>query len=135
MSKQNKTAAFKALNTFADSRVKLIESMKSAGYPTIEACREVVIEWACEKTGAEYRIAESSGMAKLVSSHPKYEAAKTTVRDIMLMLQGTTRHAESKRSEPTKVRISAEERAAFAALLAACGDAKRLSTVVKALNA
>ena len=66
---------------------------------------------------------------------PKYEAAKTTVRDIMLMLQGTTRHAESKRTEPTKVRISAAERAAFEALLAACGDAKRLSIVVKALNA
>ena len=131
----NKKAAFKALDTFANSRVQLIQSMIDAGYPTIEDCRPVVIEWACTKTGAEYRIAESSGIAKLVSSHPKYEAAKTTVRDIMLMLQGTTRHAESKRTEPTKVRISAAERAAFEALLAACGDAKRLSIVVKALNA
>ena len=131
----NKKAAFKALDTFANSRVQLIQSMIDAGYPTIEDCRPVVIEWACAKTGAEYRIAESSGIAKLVSSHPKYEAAKTTVRDIMLMLQGTTRHAESKRTEPTKVRISAAERAAFEALLAACGDAKRLSIVVKALNA
>lgn len=131
----NKKAAFKALDTFANSRVQLIQSMIDAGYPTIEDCRPVVIEWACTKTGAEYRVAESSGIAKLVSSHPKYEAAKTTVRDIMLMLQGTTRHAESKRTEPTKVRISAAERAAFEALLAACGDAKRLSIVVKALNA
>ena len=131
----NKKAAFKALDTFANSRVQLIQSMIDAGYPTIEDCRPVVIEWACTKTGAEYRVAESSGIAKLVSSHPKYEAAKTTVRDIMLMLQGTTRHKESKRTEPTKVRISAAERAAFEALLAACGDAKRLSIVVKALNA
>ena len=70
----------------------------------------------------------------LESSERDYIAnAKTTVRDVKLMVMGTTRHAESKRTEPTKVRISAAERAAFAALVKTCGDVKRLRAVVKAL--
>lgn len=46
----NKTNAFTVLNTFADSRVKLIAGMQKAGYATVEACRPIVIEWACAKT-------------------------------------------------------------------------------------
>ena len=40
-------------------------------------------------------MAESSGAVKLVSSHPKYETAKTVVRDMMLMLEGTTRREQA----------------------------------------
>jgi len=36
----------------------------------------------------------------LVSDHPKYEGAKTVVRDIMLMIEGTTRRASSAKKEP-----------------------------------
>ena len=54
----NKAQAFKALDTFAASRVKLIESMQKAGYATLEECRPVVIEWACAKTGRELRVAD-----------------------------------------------------------------------------
>ena len=96
----NKAQAFNTLNTFADSRVALIQGMKDAGYKTIEACRPIVIEWACEKTGAEFRETKG-GKVVLVSDHPKYEGAKTTVRDIMHMLEGTTRRqASSAKKEP-----------------------------------
>ena len=95
----NKTQAFKTLDTFADSRVKLIAGMRDAGYTTVEACRPIVIEWACLKTGAEYRETKA-GKIVLVSDHPKYEGAKTTVRDIMLMIEGTTRRASSGKKEP-----------------------------------
>jgi hypothetical protein len=96
----NKALAFTTLNTFADSRVALIEGMRDAGYATIEACRPIVIEWACAKTGAEYRETKS-GKVVLVSDHPKYEGAKTTVRDVMHMLEGTTRRkASSAKKEP-----------------------------------
>ena len=96
----NKALAFTTLNTFADSRVALIEGMRDAGYKTIEACRPIVIEWACDKTGAEFRETKG-GKVVLVSDHPKYEGAKTTVRDIMLMLEGTTRRqASSAKKEP-----------------------------------
>jgi len=94
----NKANAFKALNTFADSRIKLIKGMQDAGYATVEACRPIVIEWACEKTGAEYRETKA-GKIVLVSDHPKYEGAKTVVRDIMLMIEGTTRRASSGKKE------------------------------------
>jgi len=86
----NKANAFKTLDTFADSRVTLITGMQKAGYATVEACRPIVIEWACGKTGAEYRETKA-GKVVLVSDHPKYEGAKTTVRDIMLMIEGTKR--------------------------------------------
>ena len=97
----NKAKAFTVLNTFADSRVALIQGMKDAGYATIEACRPIVIEWACEKTGAEYRWNKAKTKAMLVTSSANYEGAKTTVRDIMLMLEGTTRRqASSAKKEP-----------------------------------
>ena len=95
----NKAQAFNTLNTFADSRVALIQGMRDAGYKTVEACRPIVIEWACDKTGAEYRETKA-GKVVLVSDHPKYEGAKTTVRDVMHMLEGTTRRASSAKKEP-----------------------------------
>ena len=94
----NKPAAFKALNKFSDSRVALIQAMHDAGY-TLESARGVVIEWACDKTGAEFKVHPESGKVTMVSSHAKYEAAKSVVRDVMLMLQGTTRHAVSAKTE------------------------------------
>ena len=95
----NKTQAFKTLDTFADSRVTLITGMQKAGYTTVEACRPIVIEWACLKTGAEYRENKAKTKLMLVTSHPNYEGAKTTVRDIMLMIEGTTRRASSGKKE------------------------------------
>ena len=96
----NKAKAFTVLNTFADSRVQLIQGMKDAGYATVEECRPIVIEWACEKTGAEYRETKA-GKVVLVSDHPKYEGAKTVVRDIIHMIEGTTRRqASSAKKEP-----------------------------------
>ena len=104
----NKAKAFKALDTFASSRVKLIEDMAKAGYTTIEACRPIVIEWACEKTGASFNVSKT-GKVMLDSSHDRYEAAKTTVRDVMLMLQGTTRHATqgSNKTDPVEALLKA----------------------------
>lgn len=96
----NKAKAFNTLNTFADSRVKLIQGMKDAGYTTVEACRPIVIEWACLKTGAEYRWNKAKTKAMLVTSSTNYEGAKTTVRDMMHMIEGTTRRASSAKKEP-----------------------------------
>jgi len=108
MTTVNKTKAFKALDAFASSRVKLIESMQAAGYTTVEACRPIVIEWACVKTGAAFNVSKG-GKVMLDSSHARYEAAKTTVRDVMLMLQGTTRHATqgSNKTDPVEAVIKA----------------------------
>jgi hypothetical protein len=108
MTTVNKAKAFKALDAFASSRVKLIESMQAAGYDTVEACRPIVIEWACEKTGAAFNVSKG-GKVMLDSGHAKYEAAKTTVRDVMLMLQGTTRHATqgSNKTDPVEALLKA----------------------------
>lgn len=99
MTKANKAQAFATLNTFADSRVALIQGMKDAGYKTVEECKNVVIEWACSKTGCTFTTTEA-GKNRLVSGHKKYESTKTVVRDVMLMIEGTTRHKkQSNRKE------------------------------------
>jgi len=90
----NETQAFAVLDTFANSRVTLIKGMKDAGYTTLEECEPIVIKWACERTGAEWST-NKSGKVIMVSSHPKVSSAKTAKRDVMLMLQGTTRRADS----------------------------------------
>jgi hypothetical protein len=101
MSKQNETQAFQVLNTFADSRVTLIQGMKDAGYATLEQCEPIVIKWACDKVGATWSTT-NGGKVRFVSDHPKYNTAKTVKNDIMHMLKGTTRHAQSNgRTEPT----------------------------------
>jgi hypothetical protein len=94
----NKAKAFAVLNTFADSRIALIKGMKGAGYSTLEECRPIVIEWACGKTGASFNVS-AKGKVMLDSTHAKYEATKTVVRDVMHMIEGTTRHAVSARKE------------------------------------
>ena len=90
----NKAKAFNTLNTFADSRVKLIAGMRDAGYTTVEACRPIVIEWACEKMGVGkegFKVHDVSGKVSLITKHPKYETTKTVVRDMMHMIEGTKR--------------------------------------------
>lgn len=101
----NKTAAFKALDKFATARVQLIQGFKDAGY-TLETAKPVVIEWACSKTGAEFKTHETSGKVTLVSSHAKYETTKTVVRDVMNMMAGTTRREVSGSSERDPVAVA-----------------------------
>jgi hypothetical protein len=99
----NKAKAFSTLNTFADSRIELIKGMRDAGYTTVEACRPIVIEWACDKMEvgeAGFKVHDVTGKVSLITSHPKYESTKTVVRDIMLMIEGTTRRASSAKKEP-----------------------------------
>lgn len=125
MTTANKTQAFAVLNTFATARTELIAGMKAAGY-TLETARDVVIEWACEKTGAAYNV-KASGKVTLDTSHRKYEAAKTVVRDVMHMMAGTTRRAASAKKETDAVaqlaakvaKLSAADKKRLFALLAA----------------
>lgn len=63
----------------------------------------------------------------------RHEAAtKSWQRNVMVWFKPAVERA---RAEPTKQRVTAEERAAFKAFLAACGDKKRAAAVFKALNA
>lgn len=113
MATLNKTLAFKTLDTFAGARVALIEGMKKAGYTTLELAKPVVFEWVSAKTGCPFRIAESSGLPKWDTTHAKYEGSKKAANDILLMLQGTTRHAQSsakRERDPVEDAIKAFEK-------------------------
>ena len=99
----NKAKAFAAFNNFADSRVKLIADLRDAGY-TVETARPVCIEWACSKTGCKFSVNDNTGRVTLKSSHAKYETTKTIVRDMMNMVEGTTRRKKvSAKREPVAV--------------------------------
>jgi hypothetical protein len=98
----NKPAAFAALDTFAGARVQLIQALKDAGC-TLETARDIVIEWACTKTGGSFTV-KANGAVKLDSGHKKYNTTKCIVRDMMLNIQGTTRRdAVQAKSEPVDV--------------------------------
>ena len=123
----SKQAAFNTLNKFANARVQLIQGLIDAGYPTAEDARPIVIEWACAKTGAAFNVSKA-GKVMLDSKHPRYEAAKTTVRDVMLMLEGTTRRASSPKKEP--IEVPAHILKLAKALADAAGDKSLASTAL-----
>jgi hypothetical protein len=77
--------------------------MKDAGYASVEECRPIVIEWACEKMGVGkegFKVHDVTGKVSLITSNPKYESTKTVVRDVINMLKGVTRSTSSARKEP-----------------------------------
>ena len=100
--------AFTLLDAFVtkcgSARTELIEGLRAAGFDTVEACRPIVIQWASVKCGAgmEGFTASKSGKIMLNSAHERYEAIKTTVRDVMLMLEGKTRRMAAKKANAGK---------------------------------
>ena len=104
----NTAKAFTLLDTFVtkcgSARAELIDGLRAAGFDTVEACRPIVIQWASVKCGAgmEGFTTSKSGKVMLNSAHARYEAIKTTVRDVMLMLEGKTRRMAAKKTIAAK---------------------------------
>lgn len=96
----NKKQAFAAFDKFANSRAALIAELQKAGINTVEEARPLVVEWVSGKTGCAYKV-KGTGAVVLDSSDRRYEGAKTAVRDMMLMIQGTTRRKASPQRDKT----------------------------------
>lgn len=94
----NQTAIFNAFNVYAktlgDARITLVADLKAQGLTTLEEVKPWVIKWACARTGAKYNVS-AGGKVMLDSKHPKYEGAKTAVRDMMLAFKGEKREGGS----------------------------------------
>ena len=90
----NQTAIFNAFNVYAkgldNARITLVTDLKAAGVTTLEEARPWAIKWACAKTGAKFNLS-ARGKVMLDSQHPKYEGAKTTLRDVLLAFEGKKR--------------------------------------------
>jgi hypothetical protein len=119
----NKQALFTALNTFASARVLLIEQVIAAGYPTSEAARPAIMEWVSIKTGCALN---TKGTGRVVfdgSDTTLSNNARQVLRDIMLMLEGSTRRAATKspKVSPKATPLTKAQKAAIAALLEAFG--------------
>ena len=126
------TAAISAIFNDADnSATSFLERLMAQGLGDRAAARPYALRWAAQKYGE--KIVEGQRGECL----PKGSAADTAVKRVLQACYGpATASASSGKGEPTKVRISAAERAAFKALREACGgDEKRLAVVVKALRA
>ena len=121
----NKQALFTALNTFAASRVLLIEQVIAAGYPTSEAARPAIMEWVSEKTGVAIKV---QGAGRVVFDNDTTGAARQSLRDVMLMLEGTSRRDAAKASPQVSRKaapLTAAQKAAVAALVAAFGGDRK----------
>jgi len=121
----NKQALFTALNTFASSRVLLIEQVVAAGYPTSEAARPAIMEWVSEKTGVAIKV---QGSGRVVFDNDTTGAARQSLRDVMLMLEGTSRRDAAKASPQVSRKaapLTAAQKAAVAALIAAFGGDRK----------
>lgn len=126
------TAAISAIFDAADnSATGFLERLMAEGLGDRATARPFVLRWASKKYNV--KIVEGQRGEML----PKGSAADTAVKRVLQACYGpATGLASSGKGEPTKVRISAAERAAFKALVQACGgDEKRLAVVVKALRA
>jgi hypothetical protein len=78
---------------------------------------------------------KAKGTKVLDASSARYNTAKSDLQRILKDLCGSQNpDAAKKPSKPTKVRVSAAEREAFKAFLAACGDQKRADVVYRALR-
>ena len=121
----NKQALFTALNTFAASRVLLIEQVIAAGYPTSEAARPAIMEWVSEKTGVAVKV---QGSGRVVFDNDTTGAARQSLRDVMLMLEGTSRRDAAKASPQVSRKaapLTKAQKEAVAALIAAFGGDRK----------
>ena len=126
------TAAISAIfNAADDSSTSFLERLMAQGLGDRATARPYALRWASQKYGE--KIVEGQRGECL----PKGSAADTAVKRVLTACYGpATGLASSGKGEPTKTRVSAAERAAFKALVQACGgDEKRLAVVVKALRA
>ena len=122
----NKIALFAALERFASARVLLIEQVIAAGYPTVEAARPAIMEWVSEKTGVAIKV---QGTGRVVFDNDATGAARQSLRDVMLMLEGTSRREVAAEASPQVSRkaapLTAAQKAAVAALIAAFGGDRK----------
>lgn len=122
----NKIALFAALETFASARVLLIEQVIDAGYPTVEAARPAIMEWVSKKTGVAIKV---QGSGRVVFDNDATGAARQSLRDVMLMLEGTSRREAAAEASPQVSRkaapLTAAQKAAVAALIAAFGGDRK----------
>lgn len=132
----NKYAAFLAAGTsYGDALREAAATLGGTPCPTLlDALAKVhATKYKCNYTwnatgGAVfYEGAESTRESRNEGARKSWE------RNVMVWFKAPTERA---RAEPTKMRVTAEERAAFKAFMAACGDdKKRAAAVFKALNA
>jgi hypothetical protein len=121
--------------SYGDALRKAAEQLGGTPCPTLlEALAKVhATKYKCNYTWNATGGAVFYDGAESTRDTRNESARKSWERNVMAWFKAPTERA---RAEPTKQRVSAAEREAFKAFLAACGgDSKRAAAVFKALNA
>lgn len=133
MSKFNKTALFTALNKFVDDKVALIESVRSAGYKTLEEARPDVMEWVCTRVKG---VSVDTRGSQVVFKGDKVQCgkARTALRDMLLAIGGTTRRkaaATAPKESAKAAPLTKAQRTALELAIAAFGSKAKLLAALK----
>jgi hypothetical protein len=134
MTKFNKTALFTALNKFVDDKVALITSVRSAGYKTLEEARPDVMEWVCTRVKG-VSVATRGSQVVFKGDKAKCSDARSSLRDMMLNIQGTTRRKAATATAPKESAKAAPmtktQRTALELAIAAFGSKAKLLAALK----
>jgi hypothetical protein len=132
--KFNKTALFAALNKFVDDKVALITSVRSAGYKTLEEARPDVMEWVCTRVKG-VSVATRGSQVVFKGDKAKCSDARSSLRDMMLNIQGTTRRKAAAATAPKEsgkpVPMTKTQRTALELAIAAFGSKAKLLAALK----
>lgn len=123
------TNALTAATAYGDAIAALRKALHGQ---EAQAVRAEILPHVAKFYSVALVLSERTGDNVLDKDAPKYEAAKKAVQRLCKDIVGND--TERARTEPTKVRLSAEVKAAAAELLALCnGDIKRATAALKAV--
>ena len=131
MTKQNKSALFAALTKFADNRVKFIQAVIDAGYPTLEAARPDIMEWIASKMQG-VTVGKRGNQVVFQGDKAKCSSARGALLNLKLNLQGTTRRKAAAPKESHKpAPLTKAQAAALELAIAAFGSKAKLLAALK----
>ena len=135
MTKFNKTALFTALNDFVTARVDLIQSVRDAGYKTLEEARPHIMEWVATKVKGVEAVTQKTGRVVFQGDDSACNTARGVLRDVSLNLQGTTRRKAAAATAPKEsgkaAPLTKAQTAALELAIAAFGSKAKLLAALK----
>jgi len=134
--KFNKTALFAALNKFANNRVQFIQEVINAGYPTLEQARPHIMEWVAMQIKGVEAVTLKTGRVVFKGDKTACNSARSSLRDFLLNLEGTTRRKAAPKAAAPKESAKAApltktQRTALDLAIAAFGSKAKLLAALK----
>jgi len=135
MSKFNKTALFTALGKFTNNRVQFIQDVCDAGYKTSEQARPHIMEWVAMQINGVEAVTLKTGRVVFKGDKTACNSARSSLRDFLLNLEGTTRRKAAPKAAPKEsakaAPLTKAQRTALELAIAAFGSKAKLLAALK----